>query len=481
MSRRLPPTVSGINPLDPEDHAGWGRSPEGQALLQTVLAGCREGDTGPARLRASEMDTRQRAVDRSDPPPRPQPRNAGLRARASRRAIAALAAVVVLAAAVYGAYALHDALRVDQPVLVVNDPAGTQPTATSIAGSTVPKPFDAQGVWAGNVKTVPDSPASLPPEFFQEPTQPAEFIIGEPLWIFATELGMEEVVAAVAAAPADQPIFTFDPSEELCQALDVHERTRPGFFGALPEMFTQSPVLCREQAFPEVGPVWTLAWAQLNGENGPSESTLDPSSVYAAAVILTTLTEESRRGLEANQRAQESDGTSTTATTDPYPIQQTLESEAAAALALRAAQYLEDVTGMRLDIEDAKETRMIGPNQTVQHLAHGATLHERGTGRRLAYHVFWSDEGQMGTSGGGVSGAPTAWFRADDGSFGYIYAAKFGYYCRLQLRNGVTAFAEASGPLRAPVQPPAESSVLSAEELVSFVRWLAGEGEHLKP
>ena len=155
--------------------------------------------------------------------------------------------------------------------------------------------------------------------------------------------------------------------------LDIPALMGPGRLGELPDLFTQTPVLCRETVFAETGPHWYLAWAQLNSGGTRTASGPDPRVVYAAAASQTMRLDEQRRDLQANQEAQASTG-ETTPTTDLYPVQKTVDSVEAQSLAQKAVDYLQTATGLALEIEGAAESQMIGPNDAVEHRSHGADV-----------------------------------------------------------------------------------------------------------
>jgi hypothetical protein len=414
-----------------------------------------------------------------------------------RYVVAAVAMAAVVVGLGFGAQALVDRLTRPANILVITDtpsaaespttqPSTTQPSTTDPASasttvatptSTVPT-SDAHGLWAGNVKTLPAKPSSLPDEFYEEPAHPAHLLTGEQLWVFADEVTPAQAAAAIDGAAAETTILVFDPSEELCQLLDILEPMRPGHVGQLPDLFTQTPVLCRETVFAETGPQWYLAWAQLSSDGARPAAGPDPRAVYAAASSQTMRLDHQHRDLQTDQQAQAATG-GTTSTTDVYPIQKTLESAKAQILAQEALDYLETATGLDLQIESASENQMIGPNNVVEHKSHGAALVEPGTGRDLSYSVFWSNEDQSGGSADdGWSGCPVARFDAADGSRGYIQAT-FGYSCRLQLKNGVTAVVQTTSD--SPLQLVAEASFLTAQQMIAFTEWLTGQADYLRP
>ena len=79
---------------------------------------------------------------------------------------------------------------------------------------------------------------------------------GEQLWVFADEVTPAQAAAAIDSATTETTILVFDPSDELCQLLDIPEIAWPGRVGDLPDLFTQTPVLCRETVSAETGPQW---------------------------------------------------------------------------------------------------------------------------------------------------------------------------------------------------------------------------------
>ncbi len=80
-----------------------------------------------------------------------------------------------------------------------------------------------EGLWAGNVETLPEHPAGLPPEFWREPQNP--FSVPEdvelpwaewkPLWVFGNELSADEVLAAFRSHGETRPFIVFEPPQEL--------------------------------------------------------------------------------------------------------------------------------------------------------------------------------------------------------------------------------------------------------------------------
>jgi|WetSurMetagenome_2_1015567.scaffolds.fasta_scaffold05170_5 hypothetical protein len=402
------------------------------------------------------------------------PRHGRRRVMRARYVVAAAVIVALVVGLGLGVPALVERLSRPTNVLVLTDTPGT---SVSTPSSSVPA-LATHGLWAGNVQTVPAKPASLPVEFYEEPAHPAQLVSGEQLWVFADEVTPAQAAAAIDSAVAETIILVFDPSDELCQLLDILEATRPSRLGELPDLFTQTPVLCRETVFAETGPHWTLAWAQLNSDGAQQAAGPDPPSVYVAAASQTMRLDEERRDLQANQQAQASTS-QTPPTTDLYPMQKTMDSVEAHSLAQKAVDFLQTATALALEIEGSSEIQMIGPNDVVEHRSHNAALIAPGTGRQLSYSVFWSSEEQTGGSvDDGWSGSPVARFDAADGSRGYIQAM-FGYGCRLQLKNGVTAVVRTTSD--SPLQPVAEASFLTAQQMIAFTEWLAAQGEYLRP
>ena len=121
------------------------------------------------------------------------------------------------------------AIRSPNPVLVIGDDL-TDATMTAAAFCDVAEELRQawrdeflEGLWSGNVDTIPARPASLPPEFWEEPANPLEipsnldpsFTEGKPLWIFANELALQEVLSAFQRESARRPVVVLAPPAEL--------------------------------------------------------------------------------------------------------------------------------------------------------------------------------------------------------------------------------------------------------------------------
>jgi hypothetical protein len=404
------------------------------------------------------------------------------RGRPLRAALVACLALVCVAAVGAAVYAAVTYVGQPHQVIVIAD----APTSTSGSSTTTTafarEEFDFQGLWAGNVQTVPERPVSLPSQFYQEPGDPAQLVMGEPLWVFAGELTSEEAAAAVKSVGEEQTVLIFDPSEELCELLDAPSGQRPSSVGELPSVFTQRPVLIRSKVFAEVGPYWRLDWAQL-GDDGSDVSRTDPEAVYSAAVAISMLYEEERQGIEENKRTQatEEEQTATTSPEDPYPIPRTVESKEAEALAQKAADYLRDLTGERVEVKQALEDQLVGPNEVLEHRGHDAVLTEPVTERSVDFSVFWSAEDQLAypPSSDADRGLHVR-FDAGAGSKGVlaVIMGGHGYQCILQLGSGITANVVTGGR---PLDPIKEASLLTPEELITFTKWLVGQAGYLHP
>jgi hypothetical protein len=403
--------------------------------------------------------------------------------RTLRVAGIACGAAVLLAGLSFGVLHAVSYFQKDAPVIVISDLPTTEPATAppSSTTSTTEASIDSQGLWAGNVHTVPDRPASLPDLFYKEPTEPAELVMGEPLWVFANELSVESAAQAISAAPKEQSIVVFGASEELCELLDVEKPARPSSIGELPAMFTQNPILARDKVFTEVGPYWSLSWVTL-GVGGVKAPPYDPMAVYQAAVAVTADLEATRERIEANKQAQ-ADGDAqqdTTATTDPYPIPQTVDSKEAEALVEDARVFLCDLTGKDLSVEGAQEGQMLGPNEVIEHRGHEGQIIEEVTGKRVRLSVFWSAQDQLAHPEALNASGLEVWFDAGPGARG-VLVARMGYQCIIQLADGMTANVSTGGPLRSGIGPTQEVSLLSAEQMIAFTKWLVERAGYLHP
>lgn len=382
---------------------------------------------------------------------------------------------------------VYDALPVPEYSWVIGIAARSEESsssATSTTTPTLPEALDALGFWSGNVQTVPEHPVSLPPEFYEEPEDPAQLAMGEPLWVFAGELSPEEAATAVKNASEDQTVLVFALSDELAGLLGIprYQINRLTSEEGLSPLFPQTPMATREKVFAEEGPFWQVVWGDLGGD-GSASFRVDPEKVYQTGALFTMQLEDQRRGLEENRQRQAAGlAPDETATTDPYPIPQTVESAEAEALADKVADYVFTLTGQRLQADQAVESQMIGAGGVLEHRAHNGHLVLAGPDKWLGYSVFWSDEDQIDHAmpNGPGDGLPSYWFDAGEGSKGYI-TAQYGYYCRLQLANGITAYVSTGGPTNQRQLPTPEASVLTAEQMITLTKWLAGQAEYLHP
>jgi len=409
------------------------------------------------------------------------------RARRKRKARAAATVVTVfavIAAMALGGYSVLQRLGDEQAFLVIGDPATGQTLTAETSTSLSENDFG--GLWTGNVQTIPEHPSSLPQAFFEPPSQETELLVGQPLWIFTQEVPTNEAALAVEGAPPERAIVIFDPTEELCERLDIPARVRPSSLGELPDMFTQRPILVREQVFVEVDPLWSLTWATLGSLSDGSLKT-DPEAVYQQAVALTMRIEErkTRIGERKTQSVQgdSQDEAVAAGDGDVYPIPRTVETKEAEGLAQKVLLKLQSMIPQALEIRDAVESQMVGPNEVLEHRAHLVSIREPSTGKWINVYVFCSDQDQMGHAtsaevGGG--GAPWTTFVADDGSKG-VLSATFGYDTRVQLDSGLTISVSAGSKTNAPRLPAEEASLLSPEQMVELTLWLATEADYLVP
>lgn len=311
-----------------------------------------------------------------------------------------------------------------------------------------------------------------------------QLVMEKPLWIFANELSPEEVAKAVDGASEEQTIVIVGLSEELAQVISLPRAEIISLTSekGLPAMFSQTPMATRDKVFAEVGPFWQVSWADLGGD-GSASSPVDLEKLYLAGVQLTMRLEDSHRHIEANKQAQaEGSATETTGTTDPYPILRTVESKQAEALAQKVADYVSSLTGRKMQIREAGESQMIGPGGVLEHREHNGMLVLPDSENWLNFGAFWSDEDQIDHAipNGPGSGLPTVWFDAGEGSKGYI-SARSGYYCRLQLADGITVLVSTGSPANKPRLPTLEASVLTADQMISLTKWLAVQAEYLHP
>lgn len=384
----------------------------------------------------------------------------------------------------------------------------TTPSATSTSTGSAPgaTAMDVQGLWAGNVRTVPERPAALPAAFYEEPGSSAKLVTGAPLWVFAAELSPEEAAAAITGTAAGtesdaQTVVLFAPSEALCELLGVERGIRPSFLGELPQVFTQTPVLVRTKPFEETGPFWSLVWADLNpeaatGSNGPAGQTYDPVKAYAVAVSETmagageTTTTAGSASPAANGSTSSAgdlaSGADGTVERDPYPSFEDVQSEQALELAQKALDQLHALTGLTFSMDSASEQRMVGAGGVVDLVLHYGEFTLAGPEKKhVHYSVFRSGEQQVAEPQSLVGGRPWAVFEAGEGAIGVVEAFE-GYSARLQLVDGITAIVSSFGPLhneteRAVALPVAEASPLTPEQLIEFAKWLAAEAGYLRP
>ncbi|MBN1319305.1 MAG: hypothetical protein JXA87_00550 [Thermoleophilia bacterium] len=364
-------------------------------------------------------------------------------------------------------------------------------STTSLAASRV----ESRGLWAGNVETAPDNPASLPPEFYERPDYVAELTIGEPLWVFATELPPEKAAAAVEGAGDSQVILIFDPPEELCELLDIPTGLRPSFKGDLPSIFVQRPVLVRDRPFEDAPAHWVLSWLDLGMgvSAGADNSEYDPIGPYEAGAAETIWLEAHRRGLEQNAARTDDSSAALAGSTatmdaypDPYPIFKDVESARAEELAGKAAERLRIFTGLSFRVDQAGEVQAIGANDVIEHLSHGAQLVVSGSAKKcVTYSVFWSEEDQLpGLSSANARGLH-ALFDVGADSKGVIVVVPNGYQAILQLADGMSVNVTSIGldsdeaGHRAPASV-VESSPLTPEQLIEFAKWLVVEGAYLR-
>ncbi len=127
------------------------------------------------------------------------------------------------------------AFRTPNPVLVLGDAlegaAVSAPTQRDNAEELRQAWRDRflEGLWSGNVDTVPERPASLPSEFWKEPDNPLEipndldpsFEEGTPLWIFTNELPLERVLSVFDEESGKRPVLVFSPPAELLDLVDA--------------------------------------------------------------------------------------------------------------------------------------------------------------------------------------------------------------------------------------------------------------------
>ncbi len=95
--------------------------------------------------------------------------------RTLRLVVTACAAVLLVAGVSVGVLEATWHLGRHSTILVITD-SSTSETSTSTSSSTTtslaPATFDFQGLWAGNVQTVPQHPSSLPAEFYVGAEEP---------------------------------------------------------------------------------------------------------------------------------------------------------------------------------------------------------------------------------------------------------------------------------------------------------------------
>ncbi|MFH0915753.1 MAG: hypothetical protein V1912_04825 [bacterium] len=403
----------------------------------------------------------------------------------------------VVAAVGYGAYFLYGALQSEQPVILITDPATTQSVPTSTTASTpttiAEERFDFQGLWAGNVKTVPEHPVSLSSEFFVRPVSPAELVMPTPLWIFANDLTPEEVAQAVDAAAEDQPVFVFLPTTAAEDALSIPADDLLARFeqmGELSPVFTATPVLVRYKPFVEVEAHWNCSWVDL-GQGTETGANVDPDQAYAAAAALTMILEGNARVTAENKAAilEAENGGSTTSTSDSegislYPQFEQVPSSQAEQLASDAAAYLRSITGLEFGMKDALEMQWIYENHEVRVRQHIGQLEVAGTAGRVGYSVSWSAQDQLRPFTkllGEHAMRPFGWFDGGQEVEGIILAHDVGYQAILQLPNGVTANVDSIGQNQLPRLSPAETSLITPEQLIELAKWLVVQAEYLHP
>ncbi|MCZ7662226.1 MAG: hypothetical protein M5U22_04455 [Thermoleophilia bacterium] len=86
-----------------------------------------------------------------------------------------------------------------------------------------------EGLWAGNVDTLPERPAGLSADFWQEPENPFEvpqdltpsWNEWKPLWVFGNELAPQQALSAFQAQGERRPVLVFEPPRELLDLLGL--------------------------------------------------------------------------------------------------------------------------------------------------------------------------------------------------------------------------------------------------------------------
>ena len=162
------------------------------------------------------------------------------RASRTRRFIGfAAVTAIVLVAVVFGANALVERMTEDHSVVVITDdtmgPSSTAGSGEAAASSPIAELAQAwrdmflEGLWAGNVDTIPEHPAGLSSDFWVEPENPLELPMSlassfeetKPLWIFADELDPEEVLSAFRTESGRRPVLVLTPPQELLDSLGL--------------------------------------------------------------------------------------------------------------------------------------------------------------------------------------------------------------------------------------------------------------------
>ncbi len=234
-------------------------------------------------------------------------RRKGAWSRTVRLVALATSAVVVIAALGIGVSALAHRLGNNGGVIVINDDTlGAVPaTGTTEASALSPSVYLSQawrdtlleGLWAGNVDTIPQHPNGLSADFWEEPTNPLEipeklvpgWSQAKPVWIMGNELSPQEAVSSFRAQSETRPVLVLAPPRELLDFLGLKEDA-----DGAPQVAKAGGLATILMRMPDTG--WQIMWVRSASSQPPTPEVSPARAAYEALVRVTMIELQSFSG-----------------------------------------------------------------------------------------------------------------------------------------------------------------------------------------